>query len=198
MAGYAKNAGILFFVGVAQFVFSLQLAEILYPGYNVATNYISDLGATCNSSCVIEQPSSTIFDGSIIILGICAVLAAYNLSKAFNNKFAAGVAAIGGLAGIGIGIFTEAAGEIHVVLSAIVFIALGLAAIAFSANQKPPMSYFSVLAGLATFAALILFEGNEYLGLGAGGMERMIIYPTLLWLLGFGGYLMSLGESSTV
>jgi hypothetical protein len=41
-------------------------------------------------------------------------------------------------------------------------------------------------------AALALFAGNTYLGLGAGGMERMIFYPAMIWTLGFGAYL--LGE----
>lgn len=195
MASYAKNAGILFFVGVAQFVFCLQLAEILYPGYNVSTNYISDLGATCSGShCVIEQPSSTVFNGSIIILGLLAVVAAYNLSKAFDAKLAPALAAIGGLAAIGVGLFTEATGSLHDIVSAVVFLAMGLAAIAFARYQKAPMSYFSALAGVVTLVAAALFEAGEDFGLGAGGMERMIVYPTLLWLLGFGGYLMAKEE----
>ena len=28
-----------------------------------------------------------------------------------------------------------------------------------------------------------------YLGLGKGGMERLIVYPNLLWALGFGGWI---------
>lgn len=195
MASYAKNAGILFFVGAAQFVFCLQLAEILYPGYDVSTDYISDLGATCrNTHCVIEQPSSTVFNVSIIILGLLAVIAAYNLAKALNAKLAPALTAIGSLAAIGVGLFTETTGSLHDILSAVVFLAMGLAAIAFARYQKAPMSYFSALAGIVTLLAAALFEAGDYFGLGAGGMERVIVYPTLLWLLGFGGYLMALGD----
>jgi hypothetical protein len=42
-----------------------------------------------------------------------------------------------------------------------------------------------------TLATLGLFESGQYLGLGAGGMERMIAYPALMWGAGFGGYLIA-------
>jgi len=37
-----------------------------------------------------------------------------------------------------------------------------------------------------------MYIGDIYLSLGPGGMERMIVYPVLLWVIGFSGYLMSL------
>jgi hypothetical protein len=42
----------------------------------------------------------------------------------------------------------------------------------------------------------MLGQGSSgfYLGLALGGMERFIIYPVLLWMLGFGAYL--IGNSS--
>lgn len=45
--------------------------------------------------------------------------------------------------------------------------------------------------GSASIFALVLYGLNIYLGLGPGGMERMIAYPVLLWAIGFGGYMMS-------
>jgi len=38
---------------------------------------------------------------------------------------------------------------------------------------------------------LILFTSGNYFGLGIGGMERMIVYPMLVWGLAFAGYLLS-------
>ena len=57
------------------------------------------------------------------------------------------------------------------------------------------MSYLSIILGLSTLAALSLFIGGIHLGLGVGGMERMIVYPTLLWAVGFGGHLMATEDS---
>jgi len=56
------------------------------------------------------------------------------------------------------------------------------------------MSYFSVLLGVITFIAGILDISNVYLGLGAGGMERMLLYPMFVWAIGFGGNLMALED----
>jgi hypothetical membrane protein len=67
-----------------------------------------------------------------------------------------------------------------------------LAAIYSYRIVRSPLSYIFVLLGIMGLAALALFAGNTYLGLGAGGMERMIFYPAMLWTLGFGAYL--LGE----
>jgi hypothetical membrane protein len=77
-----------------------------------------------------------------------------------------------------------------------VFFFSGLSAIVTYKFQRRPMSYFSVVLGSATLAALILFAFKVYLGLGAGGMERMVVYPVLLWSLGFGGHMMALNGQS--
>jgi hypothetical membrane protein len=45
--------------------------------------------------------------------------------------------------------------------------------------------------GVITFTAFILLVAKVYLSLSAGGMERMIVYPLLIWALGTGAYLMA-------
>ena len=37
----------------------------------------------------------------------------------------------------------------------------------------------------------MLFGAKVYLGLGAGGMERIIAYPLIIWVIGTGVYLMA-------
>jgi hypothetical membrane protein len=44
-----------------------------------------------------------------------------------------------------------------------------------------PFSVISVILGLITLGALVLFMVGMDLGLGVGGMERMIVYPILMW-----------------
>jgi len=56
---------------------------------------------------------------------------------------------------------------------------------------RSPLSYLFMLLGLIGLLALILLGGNTYLGLGAGGMERMIFYPAMFWALGFGAYMLA-------
>ena len=45
-------------------------------------------------------------------------------------------------------------------------------------------------------SASVLYLVKQYLGLGAGGMERIMVYPILIWIIGFGGYLIALPEKS--
>jgi hypothetical membrane protein len=185
-----NKAGALLFVGVAQFSVFLIVAEAVYPGYSVSDNYISDLGATCRSQCLFF-PSSPIFNSSIIILGILILASVYFLSKSSARKPFLVCITISGIGCIGVGTFTEAAGIFHGIFSLITFVFIALTAIFAYSIQRSPMRYFSVIAGLATFIALILFETNTFLGLGVGGMERMIVYPVMVWALGFGGHLMA-------
>jgi len=53
--------------------------------------------------------------------------------------------------------------------------------------------------GVLSLSAMVLLSaeysfalGEQYfLGLGPGGMERMIVYPIPLWEVAFGGHLMA-------
>ncbi|WP_410969259.1 DUF998 domain-containing protein, partial [Salmonella sp. SAL04284] len=77
--GYLKIGGAALFVGGVQYSIAFILAEVLYPGYNVSQNYISDLGATCRAaSCQVFQPSATIIDVSLVTFGLLIILAAYS------------------------------------------------------------------------------------------------------------------------
>jgi len=189
----ASKAGVAIFVGAVQFSIGLILAEIYYPGYNVSTNYVSDLGANCPSSgpCVINQPTSTIFNVSIVLLGILILVGAYFLLRAFHQKPATIMVALAGIGAMGVGLFPETTGIWHSLFSLIVFLFAGLTALTTARFQKKPMFYFSIILGLFTLAALLLYVGGEYLGLGAGGMERMVVCPVLIWSLGFGGHMMA-------
>jgi hypothetical protein len=48
-----------------------------------------------------------------------------------------------------------------------------------------------MLMGLLTLIAFVLTVSHHNMGLGPGGMERMILYPFALWAVGFGGYLLN-------
>jgi len=189
----ASKAGVAIFIGGVQFSIFLILAEINYPGYNVSTNYVSDLGATCPSSgaCVINEPTSMIFNASIALLGLLILLGAYFLQRAFRLTPATVMVALSGIGALGVGLFPETTGIVHSIFSLIVFLFAGLAALTTARFQKKPMFYFSIILGVFTLVALLLYVGDAYLGLGPGGMERMIVYPALVFSIGFGGHMMA-------
>ena len=190
----------VFFIGGVQFAIGMILAEIYFPGYNVSTNYISDLGAYCPAvgPCTVYQPTSDIFTTSVIVLGILVLAGAYFIQKSFAWRPATSLIALTGIGALGVGFFPETAGNIHVLFSFIAFLFAGLSAVITFWLQKPPLSYLSVILGAITLVAVFLFGGDIYLGLGAGGMERIIVYPALLWVIAFGGHLMGLEDNPRV
>ncbi len=185
-----KIAGILLFVGSAQFIIALIVAEAFYPGYSVAQNFISDLGATCRVTCLVVQPTSTIFNSSVTLFGLLVILASYFIKHEFRSRTLTFLVIMTGVGATGVGVFPETAGVIHQIVSLITFVFAGLSAIASYKLQKAPSSYISVLLGVMTLVALTMYASNIFLGLGQGGMERMIVYPALIWAVGFSAYLM--------
>ena len=183
-----KVAGSLILVGAAQFIVGMIVAEVLYNGYSAADNYISDLGV---------GPSALIFNSSVFLFGLTIVVASYYLWRIFEEKLVVILFFLAGVGAMGVGVFPESFELIHPIVSLIAFLFGGLSAIAAYKLEKPPLSYISVIMGIIALAALVLFATNNFLGLGKGGMERMIAYPIVLWAIGFGGHLIGSEDKKT-
>jgi hypothetical membrane protein len=189
---YSKIAGTLLLVGGVQFVIALIIAEAIYPNYSVSANYISDLG-------VWSKPSAAIFNPSIILFGSTVLASSYFIKKQFKLGKIAYLLALAGAGALGVGVFPEntflvnGIPVIHSISALIAFVIGGIAAVAAYKYTKPPFKVISVILGAATLTATVLFFTTRdygYLGLGVGGMERMMAYPTLLWIISLGGYLL--------
>jgi hypothetical membrane protein len=127
---------------------------------------------------------------------LLAIIGTYFLQRAFHSPLVTILFAIAAVAAMSVGIFTENSGTMHTLASIAVFLFSGLEAIFSYKVTKYPFNIIAILLGLTSLLAMILFMGNIYLGLGAGGMERMIVYPILIWMIGFGGFLISFPEKS--
>jgi hypothetical membrane protein len=185
-----KVAGTLFFIAASQFIIGMMVAEArAISGYSISTNYISDLGV---------GPSAMIFNSSVFLLGLLILIGAYFLHRAFNLKFLTLSLILTAIGAMGVGVFTEHYGSIHPIVSLIAFLFGGLSSLASYRLLKRPFSVIAVILGLMTLGALGLYAAQVYLGLGAGGMERMIAYPNLMWGAGFGGYLLANSEKAHV
>lgn len=188
---YRHAAGVFLFIGGVQFILGLLIAEFLYPGYSASENYISDLGATCRTTCIIHQPSAYIFNTSVFLLGVLAFVSSYFIWREFQNRLISLLLSLSGIGMVGVGLFPETAGIVHSIVSFVAFFFGGLSAVATYKLVKAPYAYLSVFMGMIGLIALALFISKNFLGLGHGGMERLIAYPLLLWVIGFGGNLMS-------
>lgn len=147
------------------------VAEAVYPGYSISHNYISDLGV---------GKTAIIFNGSIIFMGILVLIGAILLGPSYY------IIIVIGLFSALVGVFPETTGIPHSISALIVFLFGGIAAIYYSVREK---FYIWSVLGIVSLIALVLYVTKHYAGLGYGGMERMIVYPELLWGLSFASYL---------
>jgi hypothetical membrane protein len=176
---------------VLQFAFLTLIAEVIYPGYNVSRNHLSDLG-------VGPEPSGTIFTIGIIICGACIIIAAFLIWILRRDMIFSVFLALAGIGSIGAGLFNETDHlPLHIVSASLAFGFGGFAAITSFRLSKPAFSYVSIILGFMTLTAFVLLETHNHLGLGEGGMERMVAYPIIFWAIGFGAYLMHPEERRT-
>jgi hypothetical membrane protein len=196
-----RIAGVLFLVAGAQFMLGLAVAEALYPGYSLADNYISDLGV---------GPSSLVFNSSAFVFGLLSLIGAWFLPRTVDYRGLTVLLILMAVGAMGVGIFTSAYTQIHGIVALMAFGFGGLSAIAAFKVSKLPLSAISVTLGMITLGALALFSAGLvttgslttseppasefFLGIGPGGMERMIVYPALIWLTLFSGHLIALSE----
>jgi hypothetical membrane protein len=164
------------------------VAEALYPGYSVANNYISDLGV---------GRTGPLFDSSIAILGVAVIVSAYFINSAFRSKVFSALVALTGMGALLVGIFNESFGTIHSIVSLWTFLAGSITAIYAWKFERSPMKYISPVLGAFSLSSLVISVAvPSGLGLGVGGIERMIVYPFLLWGIAFGGYLVGASNAS--
>jgi len=169
-------------------------AEALYPGtFSTGANEISDLGGTRPPNSVILQPSATIFNLSMTLIGILVMAGSWFVQRAFGRRSVTIPIAVLGVAALGVGLFPGNTGTPHALFAMVTFISGGIAAISAARLTSAPFRYLSFFLGAASLATLgmymLLGDGSPMALLGIGGVERWIVYPVVLWITAFGGYL---------
>ena len=181
---HMQVAGSLLFVGGVQCILGIILSEALYSGYSTSTQAISSLGV---------GPSAIIFNSSVFFIGVLGLAGTYFVHRSFNSNLFTFLLGMTHIGAIGVGLFTEANSTftIHSIFSVITYLFGGISATMSYKLQKQPLSNLSVILGVFSLLAMVLLASQTYLGLGLGGMERMVAYPLLLWEVGFGSHLIS-------
>ncbi len=192
-----KTAGLLLFVGVVQFVLFMVVCETAYSGYSVGQQVISDLG-----NWGLAGNFAAVFTISSVLWGAFTIASAYFVRQELRNRLFVILLALTGACNIGVGIVAEDFSlPAHGLIALVMFVSWAVAAIVSCKFEKSPFSYVSLGLGAVSLVMLIFSLLGKYVsssfvfGFGAGGMERLIVYPLWLWTLGFGAYLM--GASST-
>ena len=186
--GDPRLPGVVLFGEAALFMTVIMLATSMAPGYDAAGGAISDLG--------VIPGTATLFNVSLVIVGLLNLVAGSLLALRPARPGLLVVYAAAGIGAIGAGLVPLDRGEAHGLFALGAFVFFNVQAIASSRIVAGPMAGISVLAGVIG----LLFVGIMVVGdagdpavfgpIGHGGAERMIVYPVMLWLLAFGGYLM--------
>lgn len=167
-------AGVLLMLAAIVFSAGMFVSESMHTGYNPSRDLISELGV---------GPGAVFFNYGAILAGLLVIASSFSASFKNIFVFLLTVAAFGLL---GVGIFPETMAGQHFVAASVTFIFAGLAAVASYSFSEPPLNKVFLALGALSLCALALFSLQIFLGLGPGGMERLMAYPILIWSLLFG------------
>jgi len=188
---------------VVQLVVSLRWS----PAYNLQRNTISDLG---NTACgrfngrYVCSPLHTLMNVSFVVLGATmiagSVLIGHALPPTRARKLGFLFLAIAGVGVVVVGIFPENTfSALHGLGATMPFTIgnVGVIVLGLSLALPRALRLISLTLGVIALAALVFYASSHYLGLGEGGIERLVAYPQTVWLILLGGYLLMKGREST-
>jgi hypothetical membrane protein len=197
----AKLGPVLYVAGMQYFAVQLAAALSWPQPYSIFRDTISDLG---NTACgawngrYVCSPLHDLMNGSFIVLGITMVLGSVLIFRCHGKGrvAAAGFTAMG-LSGLGVvmvGIFPEnSVPMLHGLGSMLPFTLgnAGLIVMAIALAMPPPLRVYTFLSGVTALLALTAYASSYDLGLGEGGIERVVAYPQTICLAVIGCYLLA-------
>jgi hypothetical membrane protein len=190
----------LWILSIQYFIIQLIVATHWQtPPYNWLQNTISDLG---NTACAVYggrdvcSPLNPLMNASFIILGLTMLLGAMLVYQGFRKSTASRVGftfmALAGFGTVLVGLFPEnTIAPLHGLGASLPFLIgnIGIIILGISLDLPKWLRVYSLISGVISLTALILFITGTYLGFGIGGIERIVAYPQTLWLIVFGIYI---------
>ena len=197
---YPLIGPLVWVLSVQYFVVQLFVAKAWTIPYSWSTNVISDLG---NSACglyaerYVCSPDHALMNASFILLGLTMALGSLLIYQELKTSTPSFIGfSLMGLAGLGtvlVGLYPENTSSIMHASGAFLAlfisnISLIVLALALSSVPKS-LRIYTFISGAISIIAFILFASHTYIGLGQGGMERLVSYPQTIWLILFGIYM---------
>ena len=184
---------------VHYFVVQIITAAYWLTPFSYKHNVISDLGNTmCGEYAgrFVCSPLYTWMNASFILLGFLMIAGSTLIHEGFRRNAGSAIAftcmAMAGFGTILVGVFPEnTIASLHGLGALLAFLVGNIAIVLFGfvLGLHGWFKYYTILSGVIALIALGLFYTGTYLGLGEGGMERIVAYPQTLWLIVFGVYL---------
>ena len=194
-----RIAGVLTILAGAGILMAIITAEALYPAsYSTAANAISDLGGTEPPSSVVLQPSATIFDLTMMVVGLFVLVASRFVHHVYGRWSLTIPLGVLGASAFGVGLFPGDTGTPHALFAMACFVSGGVAGLTAAIVTGPAFRWLSVALGATSLFVLgsyiLLGDASPLMELGVGGLERWIVYPIVIWLIAFGAYLVGTAE----
>ncbi|WP_277552426.1 DUF998 domain-containing protein [Halobaculum limi] len=173
-------------------------AEVLYPNYSTRQD-ISDLGSTLPPNPIIHEPSATIFNSTMLVTGAMVLVAAYALFRSLDRRGFPLALAVFGVGAFGVGVFPGNVTPWHGLFALLTFFSGGITVVLSSRVATRPFSFLcGLFGGISLLVLVSVFVYGLAVGgpsplapLGSGGIERWVVYPLIIWLPAFGGYLLA-------
>ncbi len=187
---------LLTFAGV-DFLLVITILEALYPGYSVHHNAISDLVAIGTSTSYIGEPM-------FFLVAVSWIGGAYYLYRGTDRR---GPMILNLLPGFGLLLAVLSPENVNIVLhsagAVLAFFPGPIAAIYSYRTIDSPFRYFAIALGLLSLVGACIYFGAYETPLvqqtlGPGGWERAIVYPLIIWLIGFGSYVLAKSNERTL
>jgi hypothetical membrane protein len=186
-------------ISIQFFIIQFIVAAAWPVHYSITADAISDLG---NTTCGIYgpryvcSPYFTWMNVSFIVLGATMIAGSTLIYQEFKqdvwNKIAFILMALAGFGTILVGVFPENTIAFFHYSGALLPFLLGNVALiifSFSLGLEGKFRVYTLASGVVALVALALFITHTYLGLGLGGMERLVAHPQTIWLIAFGVYM---------
>ena len=183
-----KLAGVCFLALAAQFMTVIMLAAAMAPDYDFGGGAISDLG--------VVAETAMLFNASLIVVGVLNLLGGFLFYRTHGKRWLLAIFALASIGAVGAGVFPLDTGGLHSLFALFAFLFFNVQAVGSATQLAGVMKAIAALAGLVGLAFVVIMvigdAGNPAIfgPIGHGGAERMIVYPVMLWLVAFGGYLL--------
>lgn len=190
-----KLAAISWISSLQFFAIQILVASSFKPDYSIKANTISDLGNTvcgpygdrlvCSPDYIwmnlsLAVLSFTMITGSVLFLRLSM--------RTKLELIGFSMMALSGVGSLLVGIFPENSISTLHLLGAGLSFTFGNLAVILIALTHPNRTFkvISVIAGSSALVLLLFLITNNYLGLGLGGIERLVAYTQTFWLVSYG------------
>lgn len=198
---YPRLGPILFISGIQYFLAQLVTGQRFTPTYSLGRNTVSDLGnTTCGefNGRMVCSPLHPLMNVSFFVLGLAMITGSLLLYNQFDiskgSRVGFSLFGIGGLGVLLVALFPEnTIPVLHGIGAFLPFLLgnAGLVVIGYSLKLPEPVRLYTWLSGVAALIALIIYSSGHFIGLGEGGIERVVAYPQTLWMIVIGIFLLT-------